>query len=335
MSATKCTWDAKHGWLTVEHVRDCDDHACSGCKPCGKSHCGMRGRCANHVDVGSGIITCPGCVGKVRKDLALVVTLHGAALPEEVVAAGVESDAMNLIGPAALPEHVDFRRGWCEIVYDRDNRPGRPRAEQHPYLVLGRWDLALRETYGPPTDLSITVSRAASYLDGLLAGHFPHGDEFEEFARDLAACRSHLEAVIHDSRTPEVGRPCPRCAEVAENGKGPKLRKRYASGDDEKTKGGEHDTWHCPADPEHWWSERDYRDRVAADYVEHADELPARELAERVNVPLSTLRKWAARSWDSEAREWREPLIVSRRKSADGRKLYRVEDVTRLTQRGA
>lgn len=317
----KCNWNSEAGWLTPEHVRDCDDTLCRGCKPCPRSHCGMRGRCAHHVQAESGVITCASCVGKVRSDLAAIVDLYEMGLHEEAEDAGVESEAFVLIGPSALPGSVDYRRGFCEF----------PRSdERHPYAVLATWDLALREQYGPPTDLAITVQRAADYLTGLLAGAFPHGDEFEDFSREIGACRAHLEQVVHDSRTPEQGRHCPRCVELS--GKGPRLQKRYARGDDERTKAGNNDTWHCPAESEHWWTERDYRDRVAADYVGHAKELPARELAERINRPISTIRKWAARSWEDDAKQWRDPLLISRKRGEDGRKLYPVEVAERLAR---
>ena len=329
VSKTRCTWGgSEHGWLTAEHVRGCDDNACSGCKPCPKTHCAMRGRCANHVDSAIGHRTCPSCIGKTRGDLTAIVTLHTLALPVEAEFAGVDSDAVNLVGPAALSAHVDYRRGYCEFP-KRDD-------QQHPYAVLGRWDLAMREQFGPATDLTITVTRAADYLTGLLAGPFPHGDEFEDFTREMAACRAHLETVIHDSRTPERGRPCPRCAEDATGDKkAPRLAKRYASGTSVSAVSGDLDTWHCPAEPAHWWSERDYRDRVEADYVQHAGELPARELSERIEVPLSTVRKWALRTWDEGEKAWRKPLLESRRKSADGRKLYRVADALRIAERRA
>lgn len=304
-----CHWGGAHyGWLTPEHLRDCDDHACQGCRPCPKTHCAMRGKCSRHVDSAAGIITCPSCIGKTRRDLAVIVDLYAVALPDEAVESGVDSEALNLIGPAALPFATDYRQGWCEFPRRQD--------AQHPYSTLGKWDLALRETYGPATDLRITVSRAADYLTGLLAGTFPHIREFEEFAREVASCRMYLEAVIHDSRTPEKGRPCPRCAEVAEDGKGPRLQKRWAAGDDEHTKRGDNDTWHCPDEPAHWWTERDYRDKVEADYEQHAEKLTASAITRVYGVAEGTVRQWAARE-----------KVRKRGTDQAGRMLYDVGDV--------
>lgn len=320
----RCTWDAARGWLTPEHTRDCADSTCAGCRPCPKTHCAMRGRCAHHVNVAVGEATCPSCIGRTRADLRAIVDLYAVALPEEAEANGVDSEALSLSGPAAIPEHVHYRQGFCEFPKSRE--------EHHPYTVLGGWDLALRETYGPPTDLNVSVVRAADYLEGLLAGAFPHGGEFEDFAASLSACRAHLESVIHDSRTPERGRPCPRCAEASEDGKGPKLRKRYAEGTDERTKRGDHDTWHCPADPEHWWSEVDYRSRVEVDYVRFAKLLPARELAERLRVPASTVRSWIAptRHVTQERGTFFSAPKLSAAGVINGRTVYSVETASKL-----
>lgn len=333
----KCRWDADLGWLTPEHVRDCDDTACSGCRPCPMTHCALRGRCASHVDVGAGLITCPSCIGRVRSDITAIEDLHAVDLPEEAEVAGVESEAFNLVGAAAAPgQYAEHRRrlgevyegrGWCD--WPRAERYGAD-DRHHPYLVLGRWDLALREQYGPQTDLFITVTSAADYLRGLLAGPFPHSDEFEEFATEIAACRSHLENVVHDSRTPELGRECPRCVE--QNGEGPRLRKRYAVGSSEAVRNGSLDTWHCPDEPEHWWSEKDYRDRVASDYLEHATALTAADLSARLGIPQSTIRRWASTTRRLVDGTWTDvpPKIRPVRRQTDGRKLYRVADVQRV-----
>lgn len=327
MSKVMCHYEAAHGWLGAEHLRDCKAADCSGCRPCGKDHCGMRGRCAHHVDRGAGIHTCPRCVGKVRADLARIVTLHTIDVPSEALHAGVDSEAFNLAGPSASVDQLDARRrvgdrdrGFCEWPIPRDD-------DRHAYHVLGRWDLALREWWGPQTDLLVTVERAAAYLTGLLDGGFPHGDEFEEFARDVAACRDHYERVVHEARVPETGARCPECGEG-----GPRLVKHYARGDDERTKRGDHDTWHCPRETAHWWSERDYRDRVASTYVQHADRLPTREMAERLDIPASTIRRWASTTRKEVAGEWVDlpPRLRSVGLSVDGRKTYRVSDVATL-----
>jgi hypothetical protein len=187
--------------------------------------------------------------------------------------------------------------------------------------------MMLRESYGPASDLLTTMGRACDYFRMLLREtDFPHTREFEEFNRDLARVVTHLETVVHDSRIPEQGRPCPTCS--TEDQPGPRLRKRHAEHD----RSGASDTWHCPWEPAHWWSDQDYRDRVATDYLEHARLLPAAELADRLEVSLSTVRKWTARTWDYDAGTWREPRLVSRRRGPDGRKVYAVADAELLVR---
>lgn len=367
-----CHYDAERGWLTVEHVRDCREAGCDGCKPCGETHCAMRGRCSNHVKYDEiGERTCPRCIGKTRRDLSAIVELYAlidvdvevrmndiSALLEEAAQSGIESEAFNLIGPAADPWTWSERRRRLEVLYERRGWCDWPKHEgmakddpHHPYAVLGRWDMACREQYGPQTDLFITVSSAADYLARLLDDHpFPHCDEFEDFTREIADCRGHLEQITHDAKVPEEGRHCPRCTE--DHGKGPRVVKRYAAhpklkrGEQcdqppysrEEPKGcricvGDEDTWHCPDEPEHWWTEYDYRSRVAVDYVQHATELPILELAERTGIAASTLRRWAGRTLvaivDGES-VYGPPRLKARGRNAQGRKVYRVEDAKGL-----
>jgi hypothetical protein len=367
-----CRYDADLGWVTREHLRDCTNITCLGCKPCGDDHCGLRG-CAHHVNHSADLWTCPSCIGNTRADLAHIEQLYAlvdtdvdlragqtaylSLLLDQATESGAGSEAFNLIGPAAAPEQYSEKRNRLRALYERRGWCDWPRHDgflendtHHPYAVLGRWDLELRERYGPYTDLFTTVTSAAAFLRKLLEGPFPHQDLFEQFAAEVRRCREHLEQVTQNDRKPEQGRHCPRCIEA--NGRGPRLQKRYAvhpglppgmrCGAKDLSQGrtmdcricdGDNDTWHCIDNPDHWWTERDYRERVATDYVEHATELPAAELADRVGVPLSTIRKWAAREWDKAAKVWHEPLLVSRRRGADGRKLYPVAQALALAER--
>lgn len=308
----RCHYDVERGWLTVEHVRDCDDSGCAGCKPCGKSHCGLRGKCPNHVEQHAGVWTCPSCIGKVRKDLRAVVEHYAVTMRDEAIEAGVDSEAFNLLGPAASVDQLDARRkladrdrGWCDFPPPDD--------PHHPALVLPRWDLMLREEYGPATDLFATVTSAAAYIEWLMdteksGADFAHTRLFEEFNRDLGKCLRHLESVAHDSRDPEKGAPCPRCAETNEGGKAPRLLKRYGRATD-----GSADTWHCPTVVEHWWTDVDYRSRVDGDYLEHATALTATQMHEQWKIKPGSLRGWASKG-----------LVAKRGKTQDGLTLYDV-----------
>lgn len=330
-----CTWDGER-WTTPDEL------------PCNEDHCAMRGRCPGHVNHDAGIITCPRCIRRVRKDIDTIVE-RTVLLAFDAEIDGVESEAMNLIGHAAAPrqyaekrrrlaEHYDAQ-GWCEWPRSEGYRPDDP---HHPYAVLTSWAQAMEDGgWLPVHPFHWTTTRAATAILGAL-DRFAHGDEFETFAAEIARCRKHLDDVDHDSRTPDLGRPCPTC--VDEHGKGPKLRKRHATHPGSRPGqrcsdrlcaicNGHADAWHCPDNPAHAWTDAEYRDRVDADYLEHADHLPAREVAQRAGVPLSQVRKWCARTWDEAARKWLPPALVSRRKGADGRKLYRVAEVVALTER--
>lgn len=332
-----CTWDGEH-WLQP-----------GGETSCTETHCAMRGRCPHHVDTEAGLRTCPSCIGRTRRDIAAIVLLQ-TLMRYDAQTDGVDSEAMNLIARAAAPEQYAGRRDQLTARYQRRGWCDWPRLEayadndrHHPYAVLGRWDQALRDQgYLPQTDLLFTVARGAVDLDRALNGSFPHGDEFEDFAAEIADCRAHLEAVDHDARAAELGRPCPTCAAAAENGKGPRLRKRYAKHPgyvpgqrcdktDCPTCDGTHDAWHCPADPSHAWTEAEYRARVDADYLDHATELTVADLSTRLEIPQSTIRRWASTTRRLVDGEWVEqpPKIRSARRRQDGRMLYRVSDVLR------
>lgn len=303
-----CHYDADAGWLTPEHRAACAERDCAGCRPCAESHCALMGRCPNHVDAAAGIYTCPACIGKVKRNVARIVERY-AELPEEIEVKGVDSEALNLHGPAASAEQLEARRrweadrGWCD--FPRTLAADDP---HHPYAVLGRWDMAIRESYGPETDLFVTITRAADYLTGPVLERFAHTQEFEEFARDVARCLTHLETVLSDSREPEKGAPCPKCSEEKPGEKAPRLRKRYGA---DVT--GKDDTWHCPAVPAHWWSDVDYRARVDGDYLAHAETLTASQMHEAHGIKPGTLRQWASRG-----------SVRRRGRNAQGQQLYDV-----------
>lgn len=323
---TKCHWNPDLGWLTPEHLSTCDERDCAGCRPCPKTHCAMRGTCPTHVDPIAGIITCPACIGKVRTKLAKIEDRY-AELGEEVEESGaIDTEAVNLYGPAADPFVWERRWRRGEVMQRTD--------PHHPYAVLGRWDMLIREDYKQPTELSVSVSRARAYLDGML--HVIANDDeqdFELFDREISTCLAHLETALSDSRAPEKGAPCPTCrAEGAE--RSPRLVKHWAKRAGEYVEGNEDkawvgDYWQCPHVSAHRWSEAEYRLRVSDDYLEHADKLTADQIHQAHGVPAGTIRRWAAvtrRVVDGELVEL-PPLIRSVGKSQDGRNLYSVEAV--------
>lgn len=321
------------GPMLATHVPDCERADCGGCIPCPETHCTARSRCLSHVAPTE--LTCPGCIGQTRTDLAQVVELSALMLGEAIVR-GINSEAANLAGPAADPavwsarqvikrrhitEHLPAE-AWeyaTRVLIEDDD-------DWHPLLVLGRWEMMLREDWGPETDTRLTVSSAADYLERNLPrlANDPAQD-FPLFATEIRACRTHLEAVLHDSRQPEKGAPCPTC--TTEQQRGPALVKRYD--DDDAT--GASDTWLCKR-CDSWWSEADYRLRVGARYLQHADRLTADQMAERLRVPPGTIRSWA-----SPTRAMRDgtmvelpPKLPVAGRSESGQKLYSVKRAEEL-----
>jgi hypothetical protein len=288
MTEPRCTWDAERGWLTPED------------SPCGKSHCELRG-CASHVARHEDQYTCGDCINRTRKTIRRIAVRY-AELPEQVAHVGINSEAMNLLGPAASAEQFaagvrwsDRMRGWCDWP---KNIAG---DEQHPLIVLGQWDHMVRETYGHASDLFTTISRSVDYLTGDVLDRFANTREFEDFTRDVYDCLHHLEDVLVDSRKPEKGAPCPMCEKPA-----PKLMRRLAEhpwkfGEGEVCErpgcqvcAGNHDTWHCPANGEHFWTDVEYRLRVGGDYLAHATALTASQMHEVHGIKPGSLRGWAS-----------------------------------------
>lgn len=287
-----CSWTGTE-WVTPEHLRDCNSHHCDGCKPCPESHCALRGKCNNHLNAGE--LTCPRCIGNVRKDLSAIVHRY-TELADEAIEQGINSEAFNLNGPAASVDQVAARRAFGHLV-DPDD-------QHHPYAVLGRWDMVLRDSYSQPTDLLVSIGRAKDYLDRQLdrLANDPNHD-FEEFATDIRKCLNHLEQVLHDSRSPELGAPCPRCA--LERDKAPRLAKKWGREEIE-------DRWIC-RDCDLILTEAEYRLRIGTEYRKNAAYLTASDIHDEYGIKASTVRTWAARG-----------LIAKRGKNSDGQQLYDV-----------
>lgn len=261
---------------------------CAGCLPCPLAHCMRCGR--EHVDER----TCPGCIAEARDDLS-EITRMCANLPAEVVVKGIDSEAMNLLGPVADPEQTGHVRasinvgrleaGWLE---EADN-------ELHPLLVLGTWMEAYCEALDHDEPTRITVAGAASYLDRNLAYIAQLEDvPFEDLARDLSGCRNHVERVLHDGEQVETGAACLHCEDV-----------NLVTCD-----GG--DRYDCPR-CKRAYSRDQHANALRQMELAQADWLTAADLAAMYDADGSTLRTWAERK-------------QVRTKRVDGRKRYHVDD---------
>lgn len=318
MTATKpCRYVPGYGHYLRTHELNCRDNTCDGCQPCTHHegnpvrHCTAQTSCGQHLD-DSHPQTCPRCIGRARDDIN-AITRGASELPDEVVEAGVESEAANLAGPAADP-FAWTRRRIRQLQAGTPADHLDPEDPHHPLAVLGRWELMLREHHGHDIPDRFTTRGAAAYLLQHLdrVAQDPEQD-WAQFTGELRACRSHLEDVLHTARRPETGAPCPACTNA------PPLTKVYAHWctDPECTKehdiSGAKDTWRCPA-CRATWTEAEYRLWVADDYLDNAEALTAAEIHQIHGIKPSTLRTWSERG-----------LVAKRGKNARGQQTYDVE----------
>lgn len=293
--------------LIGRHLDGCPREDCESCQPCTRNHCVGR-NCHTHVTVER--FTCPACVHSARTDLAEIVRMC-ADLPDEAETKGVASEAFHLNGPTANVEQWR-QRGRHGHHYEPDARLG----EDHPLWTLHTLERVICDELDdePPTGRA-TVDNTAAFIDERLhrLAHQPWFD-FADLQADLARARGHLEAVLHDGEQVERVAPCMDC--------GRQIVRRM-------TDAGE---WayrceRCAVD----LSEATYRLAVKAAHVAHADRLTAEDLATRLNVPLSDVRRWTAHL--RVAGDDLPPLLRSCGKSG-GRKLYRVADAAAIKDAG-
>ena len=289
--------------------REAGDYLLPDGEPCRVPHCRVCGY--THVDG-----TCPECLASIRGDMREIARLCDS-LPEETEHRGVNGEAMMLLGPAADPEAM----GHVEASIQAGRLPAdyleHADHELHPLFVLGTHDMLVRDALEhDETDEKITVGSAVDYLDRQLTylGTFPHLP-IEDLARDVRQCRAHLESVLRDGEQVELGAPCIKCEQ----------RMVKTTGD-----GGEV-SYECRPCRRRV-PEAQYRYAVARAYIAHADRLPLGDMAERVEVPASTLRRWASkrRVVTSEGVEELPPLLLPCGRSNDGRNVYRVSAVEAL-----
>lgn len=319
----RCRYDGDERPRIVlgRHLGDCTGHStrpghetgdCRGCQPCERPHC----RCCGvvHVDLDRGLHTCPGCLADIRSDLTLIPRL-AAKLPPEAVRRGVDSEAFHLNGPTADPQ-AWRQRGQYGHRYDAEARLG----DLHPLWVLGTWELMVVEHRGLIRTAEIDVASAATFLADQLA-HIAHDPDFgfEDLPGSLRACRRHLERVVHDGEQVEEVAPCVTCE-----------RPISRTIDD----AGEYAyrCEHCRRD----LTPNEYRLAVGAAYRESADRLSIDDLAERLDVPPSTLRRWAnpLRIQQAGGSVIEHPPLIRSCGQISGRKVYRVADAYAILAAG-
>lgn len=309
-----------------------ESYECTGCQPCTAAHCRVCG-------VEHAVQTCPDCLDETREALTRILRAC-EALPEEAEHRGQDSEAMNLLGPAADPDarrHVEasylggrLPEGWIEANHGRDcpllAKKGEPGYgdpctgcsgdELHPLIVLGGWASVYREAFEHGDTGAVTVADEREYLDRNLmrAAAWPHVP-FEDFARDVRRCRDHIENVIHAGEQIDRGAPCFRC--------GTDLERVW--GKTEKDDG-----WRCPTCAD-FRSPEDYRRNVAQQHLAHSDRLTLKEIEQAYSIPGGTLRRWAAEQRREVGGEMKTyPPRLRHVSKVNGRKVYRIKDVLAL-----
>lgn len=319
-----------------------------GGDPCGEDHCQVN-RCTNHLTSG---LTCPDCLARTRDHLHRIVEAAALMLPE-AIHCGINSEAANLAGPAPHPGTTRAR--WWQARQEASRRATHTNDDgttyrdpdqfatlceqlphddpHHPYAVLGRWEMTIREDYNNPSREPITITGSAAYLGRMLyrIANDPNQD-FPILERDLRTCARHLDAVLRNNPQTERGAPCHLCAHgdfvkhytEALGHYGKRDRAGYLL--DPEGNRIPADEWRC-TNCGATLSDTRYRQVVEASYVATADVLTIPDLATRTGIPSATLRRWASGEW--RRGEWVDPALTPVG-ARNGRKTYRVDDALRL-----
>lgn len=306
MTDQSCRYRGKNNPRVLPtHLPDCERATCEGCFPCLERHCQLCGRAHVTVDGNGADQTCAACVGTVRSNGDTIVTLTGRMLTE-AMHKGINSDAAVYAGPIADIEAWTWRKiaankagvDWADIDDD----------DTHPSWVVGTWEMLVREHYQQPTTDQMQLADAWDYLDGHLT-RLAQDDKFafEELARDLQQCVTRLENVLHDGVREERGAPCPMCGKGA-------LIKDYGKNADDDIR------WKCDRRGcGQWYTDRDYREKVDATYIRHADRLTASQMHVAHRVPEGSVRAWASKD-----------KVRKMGRDQNGLTLYSVEDVLKI-----
>lgn len=231
-----CRWAGRGNPRTFKgrHEDTCAEEKCDGCLMCLEPHCTVCGVKHAHS-------ACPGCVGDTRETLHEIGKLTGE-MPQEALERGVNSQALMLITPTANPEAWRNRASSANMGRVPDGYLEDCRDEQHPLWVLGSWEQMWRDHLEHYTDLRLTLPRAIDYLNQQMSYMGSQLEPpFDEFARELRACRTHLESVAHDQNQGDranIG--CFDCGHSLER----KLRD-VKPGGPKDDRGGFEDFWTC------------------------------------------------------------------------------------------
>lgn len=290
---------------------------CRGCQPCEWGHC--RVCSVTHAEH-----TCGGCLSETREALTEIRRLC-AALPAEVLHKGIDSEAMNLLGPIADPEALGHVQASVNVGRVPAHWLETADHELHPLLVCGTWMEAYIEAFEHPEPAGrITIGAATSYLDRNLSYASTFADvPFEDFARNLRQCQTHMERVLHDGEQVETGAPCMKC-------EGDEVVVRL-----ELVRGEREDRWQCPR-CKRQSNEAQYELAVRQTFIERSPELNADDMAIRIEVASSTIRRWShvLRTQAAGEDPVEHPPILNSVGVVNGRKVYLVADAEAIRDSG-
>lgn len=302
----------------VCHQRHERGEWCEECSACPESHCRVCNR--EHLDQ---LGACGQCLTEVRDNLA-EITNATAELSEEVEHRGVDSEAMNLLGPATDPEAWGHRTASALsgriILADCDARDlddlrawlDKANSETHPLWTISTWAMAYRDAFehDEPSG-AVVLAHEVGYLNRNLTYAATWPDvPFEDFARDLRRCVAHMESVLHDSEQGErTNIDCLDCGAALER----KLSDR-----------GFEDVTTCRGCKRRY-KPAEYQQAVKNAYIDKAEWLGDADMATRTGVNPDTVRSWARAPKDDSP-----PLV--RKTVQDGRTVYLVEDVERVAR---
>lgn len=288
---------------TCHYDRDLGYRVLDRGEPCTQRHCCV-GRCWNHCD-DANPQTCPECVGLVRDHIGEIIRLS-EQLPVQAVDGGTEGhllagapipggEAMVLLGPGSLGAQASDH----EHESYADPVP--------PLLLLATWEDDFRHELGHPAGPRATIWRCADYLGEHLTMLAQRHPAFDEFAADLARCRTRLEDVLGEGERDEKGAPCMDCQTLL-------VRRSHP-------RHGLLDEWACPR-CRATYTAAEYWNAVRRDYQDNATALHAEAIERRTGVAIGTIRVWVNRD-----------KVRTRGKDEEGRVLYDVEDVEDMVRR--
>lgn len=308
---------------------------CEGCQECSETHC----RLCYDEHIPEAHQTCPTCVNAVRSDLNAIPDLvdqledqavNGAPDGRPLAMAAIPGgDAMVLMGAGS--DGVSSIRevtSWRDIHAADHERVGDP---EPPLSLLASWEDDWRNVFGFRHGPRATIQGCVAWLTEHLHTAAQTHDAFDEFAQQVAGCRSRLESVLGHGTGDQKGAACIWCqATLVRRARERKERDQCDGHAD--TFGGRSCTyprqsgccdrggvdldgeWHCPRCRRRYDPER-YDRATKAAYIFHAEELSAPEMAARFSIPAGTIRVWANRG------------LVRKRRRPGSVTLYSVADV--------